>query len=215
MIKTKIGLTRFDKDFNKIERIEQPSRSWLIAMWDWMFAQMSDSDLPNCIDITNTARTISSWDDHGRHAAWGRVAAGGGIGGEEDTYYSGSERFYSVPSELIGVQVGSNNAAATPSDYALGTKIAHGVAGGKLLYGGCEIANPTFSDPNGEMIIRRFFTNVSGGNVTVEECGIYQAVNGTSDHAYYFCIARDIVAPAVVVADTEILMVTYTVQITV
>jgi len=214
-MRTKIKLTRFDKDFNKLQVVEQPSRSWVVGMWYWMFCQMSDGDLPNSIDITNTARTLASWQDNNIASAWGRVAAGGGIGGEEDVYYSGSQRYYKAAAQLLGIVVGSDNTAATPSDYALGTRIVHGVGAGTLLYGGCEVANPAFSDPNGEMIIRRFFTNVSGGNVTVEEMGIYQSVSGASDHIYYFCIARDVVAPAVVVADTEILMATYTMQITV
>lgn len=212
---TKIKLTRFDKDFNKLQEIERPSRSWVIGMWYWMFTQMAESTLPNCIDITNTPREVDWGEGASSLSVWGRVAAGGGIGGEEDNYYAGNNYRGDAAAELIGIQVGSNNAAVTPSDYALGTKIAHGNGGGQLLYGGSEVANPTFADPNGEMIIRRFFTNVSGGNVTVEEMGIYQALNPDGAAAAYFCIARDVVAPAVVIANTEILMATYTGQITV
>jgi hypothetical protein len=116
----------------------------------------------------------------------------------------------------VGIVVGSDNTAAAPNDDALGTQISHGVAAGELQYGGMEVLVPTFANPNGEMIIRRFFTNDSGGGVTIEESGIYAlGAAGIGATTWAFCIARDVVAPAVVVADTEILVVTYTVQITV
>lgn len=218
MVKTKLGFTKFDKDFNKLSYSEQPMRSWLIAFWNWMYAQMSDSDLAGCREIGNTLQTISSWSDpmYGG-VLWGKITSGGGPGGEGESYFTGgSQSGRHHPSSWIGIVVGSNNAAVTPTQYALSTLIANGRAGGQILYGGCEVANPSFADPNGEMIIRRFFTNVSGGDVTVQEVGIYQMVGlGTNTYDYHFCIARDVVAPAVVVADTEILMVTYTVQITV
>jgi hypothetical protein len=83
----------------------------------------------------------------------------------------------------------------------------------EIEYGGCELINLTFSDPNGEFTIRRYFTNNSGVSITVESVGI-QAGGGTSSDGWAFLIARDLTG-GIAVADTEILRVTYVPQITV
>lgn len=88
----------------------------------------------------------------------------------------------------------------------------------QLEYGGCELLNITFSDPNGEFTIRRYFTNASGSSITVNEVGIYGGGTQFPSNygaAFAFLIARDIVTPGVAVADGEILRVTYVPQITV
>ncbi|GAI88778.1 unnamed protein product, partial [marine sediment metagenome] len=118
--------------------------------------------------------------------------------------------------EQIGIQVGTGTTAPTPSDDAMEARIAHGESAGEFEYGGCEFRNMTISDPNGEFTIRRYFTNNSGGSITVNEVGIYSPA-GTSESfaSRIFLIARDKVDPGVAVADTEILRATYVPQITV
>jgi hypothetical protein len=82
-----------------------------------------------------------------------------------------------------------------------------------MEYGGCELVNLLFSNPNGSLDIRRYFTNNSGGPITVQECGLYAA--GTIDGgSFSFCIARDLTG-GITVNHTEILRATYTLQITV
>ncbi len=95
-----------------------------------------------------------------------------------------------------------------------------GRSSGELQYGGCELVDLTFSDPNGEFTLRRFFINNSGESRTVNEAGIYASgahIPSTTDAGwtYSFCIAHDIVSPGVAVANTELLRVTYVPQITV
>jgi hypothetical protein len=102
-----------------------------------------------------------------------------------------------------------------------------GTAQAELEYSGCEIFSYTVSDPNAEFKIRRLFTNNSGESITVNEVGIYamatRKVSCDYDYmasryigeVYPICIARDIVSPAIAVADGEVLAVTYTPQITV
>lgn len=85
----------------------------------------------------------------------------------------------------------------------------------EIEYGGTELVNLTFADPDGEFTIRRYFTNNSGQSITVEEVGIQAAGGDTTHDAYAFLIARDVVSPGVAVADGEILRVTYVPQITV
>ena len=99
-----------------------------------------------------------------------------------------------------------------------------GSAAAELEYGGCDIFGLTIADPDGEFSIRRLFTNNSGEAITVKESGIHAAVTkyvGGGDHPYFqgqayaICVARDVLGAPVVVADTEVLQVTYTPQITV
>ena len=95
-----------------------------------------------------------------------------------------------------------------------------GRSSGELQYAGCELVDLTFSDPNGEFTLRRFFKNNSGESRTVNEAGIYASgahITSTADagDTYSFCIAHDIATPAVEVADSELLRVTYVPQITV
>lgn len=102
-----------------------------------------------------------------------------------------------------------------------------GTAQAEFEYSGCEIFGYTVADPNAEFKIRRLFTNNSGESITVNEVGIYAMATRkkTCDYDYMatrhigsvhpICIARDIVSPAIAVADGEVLAVTYTPQITV
>jgi len=86
---------------------------------------------------------------------------------------------------------------------------------GELQYGGCELYGLTFSDPNGEFTIRRYFTNQSGESRTINEAGMYAAASDYATATYPIGIAHDIVSPGVAVADTELLRATYVPQITV
>jgi len=95
-----------------------------------------------------------------------------------------------------------------------------GRSSGELQYGGCDLFGLTFSDPDGEFTLRRYFTNDSGESRTVNEAGIFAAGAHVLSLAhpgqtYSFCIAHDIVSPGVAVADGELLRVTYVPQITV
>lgn len=79
--------------------------------------------------------------------------------------------------------------------------------GKEFEYGGSELLQPVFSDPNGSLVLRRFFTNNSGNSITVNEAGIL-AYPGR-------LIVHDAVSPGIALPDTELLKVTYTMGITV
>lgn len=87
----------------------------------------------------------------------------------------------------------------------------------EIEYGPCEVSGLRVANPTAEFIIRRLFTNNSGGDVTVEECGIYAGCGWRPEYGSSFplCICRDVVAPALNVADGEVLAITYIPQITV
>ena len=76
-------------------------------------------------------------------------------------------------------------------------------------YGGMEIVDDlAFANPNGTFTLRRYFTNKSGGTISISEIGLAAMNVGTM-------IARDLVSPAVDVLNDETLKTEYTFQITV
>ena len=135
--------------------------------------------------------------------------------------YGAASRFNAsiIAGQYIGIQVGSSSTAVAPTQTGMQTRIVHGVGAGQLEYGGCELRNLAFANPNGSFDIRRYFTNSSGGSVTVREVGVYggmsRGIPNDDQASWAAMILRDVVSPDVVVANTEILRVTYTIQITV
>lgn len=76
-------------------------------------------------------------------------------------------------------------------------------------YGGMEIVDDlAFANPNGTFTLRRYFTNKSGGTISISEIGLAAMQVATM-------IARDLVSPAVDVLNNETLKTEYTFQITV
>lgn len=227
MLTARLILERLDKDGGLLERREQPARSFLrnfIGLLYCAHAQITYNAPYSMTDITGTARAVDSqaWDLSDSRAAKGNlmVAAAPGLAGV--TCPNGNRYFRSnnlaQKGENIGIQVGTGTAPPTPTDNALAARIAHGRATGQLEYGGCELIGIAFADPNGEFTIRRYFTNASGGSITVNEVGIHSI--GTDSYTVSLCvwaflIARDVVSPGVAVANNELLRVTYVPQITV
>ena len=75
-------------------------------------------------------------------------------------------------------------------------------------YSGMEIMVPTFSDPNGSMVMRRYFTNNSGGDVTVRKVGIHAGARPE-------LTAADELSSPITMGNGQVLRVSYTFQITV
>jgi len=111
--------------------------------------------------------------------------------------------------DTYGIVVGSSNAAEANTDYKLGTQISDGTAAGELDYGAHVWTDAQVVGANVDLQIQRTFINNSGGNVTVEECGIYAESSN-----YYFCIIRDVTG-TVTIADNQTLTVDYTIRTTV
>lgn len=78
----------------------------------------------------------------------------------------------------------------------------------EVVLGGMEIFVPTFSHPNGSMVLRRCFSNNSGGNVTIRKVGIHAG-------AIPELVAADVLGTPVTIADTQVLRASYTLGITV
>jgi hypothetical protein len=229
-MKTKITLQRYDREYNLLEEKEIQSRSWLLNLIKLLYLDHLGTSLAGVIDITNTARTLHATAVSDVRYIKSSLAMAGCGGGSYDIFCPGHifpfdnwQHIYVIsvvdavhPGENVGIVIGTGVGAVAPLDYALGTKVAHGTGAGQMEHGGTEILIPTFADPNGSMVMRRYLRNNSGGNITVQEVGIYATgvKYGDDAHIWLFCVARDLTG-GFAVADTEILRVTYTVQITV
>lgn len=216
MIKCFLEIDRYDNKRNLLEHRKVPMRSFVQQTLGLLYILMSNG-AQSVTDISNTSRTPSNWVVNGL-----LINSPGGDSGliiPAGTAAWGSA-FCVGYTYQCGIVVGSGSPTPAPQDYKLVTQIAHGSGAGQLLYGGCEVFLPTFADPNGLSVIRRYFTNSSGGDVPVNESGIYSAAQAGDPGSgigtiWPFCLAHDAVSPGVVVANTQILAVTYTVQITV
>lgn len=128
----------------------------------------------------------------------------------------GSSPTYQRGMLVYSSNAGASWASATYDDYMF--EVWGQVEAGEeqIEYGGCELLSIAFADPNGQFTIRRYFTNNSGGSITVNEVGIYSVgTDSWNTHSSWaFLIARDPTG-GIAVADTEILRVTYVPQITV
>jgi len=221
-ISTTVQFDRLDKDFHLLESRKQASRSWTKHFFDLWYIQLgwNSNTLAGILDIAAAARALPVRAEGS--CALMTSSPGGGALAATLVYRigpggAGGVLSYDSPwqGQLIGITVGTNNTAVTPTDNSLFARVEHGIGAGQLEYGGSEVLAPTFANPNGSMILRRYLTNNSGGDIVIQEAGIYSPIYSTGGIAYIFCICRDVVAPAVTVATTEILVVTYTMQITV
>lgn len=139
-------------------------------------------------------------------------------GGTNRNLYSSSAYQYGTPRmdagagvTTYGIVVGSGSSAVTVSDYQLGTLIAHGTGAGQLTYGAVELpANFTISGSDAYFRFSRTLTNGSGGNVTINEIGLYGRTFATT---WYFLIDRTL--STVVLADTDAKVITYEFKVTV
>jgi hypothetical protein len=233
MLTAKLILERFDKDHQLLERRELPSRSFTLGFVQLLYVahtqlvytspysmtnidgvakNVDSGDVFNYLDVTRTSKcTLKIGSTPGSSEMI--LYPGTGIG----AYNTVGLQNVTFPGEKIGIVVGTGVNAVTPTDTKLQTRILHGTGAGLLEYGGCELLSIAFADPNGQFTIRRYFTNNSGGLITIQEAGIYAAGGYSHYNAGYsnaFCIARDLTG-GVAVADTELLRVTYVVQITV
>lgn len=117
-----------------------------------------------------------------------------------------------IGSDTYGIVVGTN-AGTTAEDnenYALDTKIAHGVGGGQLGYQAVTFIYAREVGANVDLDVSRVFANTSGGAITVREIGII--CRNTTD-AKFHLLLRDVVADEAV-ADGFSLTVIYTLRTT-
>ncbi|MDO8614514.1 MAG: hypothetical protein Q7T33_02105 [Dehalococcoidia bacterium] len=126
--------------------------------------------------------------------------------------------------DAYGVVVGIGAGAPTIGDYALQSKIAHGVGAGQLQYGGVAFGMPTSNLSASHFTVTRDFANGSGNPIVVYEIGLYvkgdmpvllsNSQNRANDSAsnptvQYFCTIRDVIGTGITILNGETLTVNY------
>lgn len=121
-----------------------------------------------------------------------------------------NDAFTEVADDNYGIVVGTGTDAVALTDYKLQTQIAHGGGGGQLNYGISQRIGPFTPAGRYAFNTLRDFVNVSGGAITVEECGVYVRATVTP---YYFMTIRDIITGGIAVPNLSTLNVTYEIAI--
>jgi len=198
MLRAEIIIERYNRKGQLLEKIKQKSRSFLKQFIQLIEVQTNQA-AKTITDIVGTDRSVGALDINLF------CVPGGGYG-----YVDPSQR--NVQVENVGVVVGSGTTAVTPTDTKLETKIAHGTGSGQLVYLGCGLKPVVISGSDAYIDLVRFFENQSGGDVTINEVGIY-AIGATQQ--WGFCICRDVLSSSITVGDGQLLKVRYRIKVTV
>jgi len=151
-------------------------------------------DIVSIKDTGNVARNFQAIINRDMYQAWSCDAIE-----DDDTY---------------GIIVGSDNTAEANTDYKIITQIADGAAAGELDYSAHTFVTSAVVGANVDFQIQRPFINNSGGNVTIEEAGIYLKAVDNIATPRFVCIVRDTTG-TVTVADGQTATVDYTFRTTV
>jgi len=197
MLQAEISIEKYNRKGQLLEKIKQKSRSFLKQFIQLIEVQTNQTS-KTITDIVGTNRSVGVTDINLF------CVPGGGNG-----YVDPSQR--NVQVENVGIVVGSGTTAVTPTDTKLETKIAHGTGSGQLVYLGCGLKPVAISGSDAYVDLVRFFENQSGGNVTINEVGIYAI--GASQQ-WGFCICRDVLSSSITVADGQLLKVRYRIKVT-
>jgi hypothetical protein len=107
----------------------------------------------------------------------------------------------------IGIIIGTGSTAPTITDYVIETIIPHAT----MNYSAMNFAHPTADATTSQFTMTRNFSNVSGGDVTVNEVGLYsQAYEDAT--VRYFMVIRDVIAAGITVPNGQTLTINYRLQ---
>lgn len=170
------------------------SESFVRQFLDLLFVQMTGITSVSTLSIRDTGNTLRS---------------------VYNTNYSTQNIAYhldvraAAATSTYGIVVGTGVAAATISDYALGTQIAHGAGAGAMQYDAVTFGSPGSDATTSQLTITRNFTANVGG-ITPTEIGLYcRAYDGA---ARYFMIIRDVIGGGIAVGAGLVLTVNYRLQ---
>jgi len=163
----------------------------------------ADGDIVNIIDTSNTSRAAQMGSIYTAMAHTPKYILAVDAIEDDDTY---------------GIVVGSDNTAVDNLDYKLNTQIADGQAAGELDYSSHTWVTSAEVGANIDFKVQRPFINNSGGNVTIEEAGIYTYTwcrkGDAYDTGYIFCIVRELTG-TITVADGQTATISFTFRTTV
>ena len=183
-LKAFINWKEYDPQGNLVEEKEHESNSLVTAFLGILLAQMTGVSCTGIYGIYGFARTLTD-----AITAFKCNAAGADVDN--------------------GLVVGTGTTAVATTDYKLVTRIAHGNGAGQLSYEAMNLDTAlTVDGTTHRFLIYRQFTNNSGGDITVEEIGLY-----TDCGSFDLCIDRSLSTKSIVNGNTARL--TYTISITV
>ena len=107
-----------------------------------------------------------------------------------------------------GILFGNGTKSVELSDYCLDSKIGHGTSAGQLSYQDTILEHSSASDRS-YLIVSRSADNVSGGDITVSEVGLAFNERDADAGSLFFLILRDILDPAMTVANTQTITARY------
>lgn len=118
-----------------------------------------------------------------------------------------------VNTATYGPVLGSGTNAVDISDYKLQTLIAHGTSSGQLQYSATVFGPPFTDTTTSYIVVTRVFTNASGGNVSVNEIGLYAQYYDALVGLTSFCIVRDKLPATITIPNGSNLTLNYTIKV--
>lgn len=169
------------------------ANSFVLAFIDILYSNAAQTT-QSVKDTSNTLRTVGCF--AGSTGAWQWFTMNEGAGAA--TY---------------GILVGTGTNAVAITDYALQTQIANGTSSGQLQYGTNSISAPATVSTSRQFTVSRTFTNVSGGNITINEVGLATTTTGGCGITYKYLIDRTL--STFTITNGYSSTVTYTIKVTV
>lgn len=213
MLTLTYSIYQYDVEHQLKEKQENvPSLSFTKQMLDFIYGKNSLVELTST-DITNASRSLT-YSQGTANLKLSHVGLDSHMVNVSDGFRASDE---------VGIVVGTGNTAVTPIDFKLVTQVAHGTGSGQLEHYGCWTTNYQVNSGTQSCTfdIERIFRNGSGGNITLNEMGIYYVMGQfghSSSTLWSFCIVRDVLGTAsgtttVTVNDGEYLKIKYTFKI--
>lgn len=121
-----------------------------------------------------------------------------------------------VNDDSYSIVIGTGNTAPTITDYVMETKISNGAGAGQLQHSLTAFGLPTSNATQSHFTITRDFSNASGGDITVNEIGLYQKGDGPfigysadSRPNNTFLTIRDVIVGGITIGNGETLTINY------
>ena len=212
MLYVEYCVEKFDVNGQLLGSWKKPSKSFLLNFIQTLYRAMSqdigdDANMLDIFDVTDNPGSANNY-----------VNLFYCVGGSGKSRQWLKSLYTYIYGEYVGIVVGTNSTAVSPSQTKLIAPIAHGTAAGELEYFGMLIMDEAdFNIDTGAdeayFEIERVFRNGSGGSITIEEIGINAAatIHSHSGIDRVFCILRDV--DTIVVADSEYLKIKYRIKV--
>ena len=201
MLKTYIQIFKYSDKGLIYKSRKKLSRSFIKAFMGLLYGRFSGEN------IGSTFVTVEGSVASNQGTSYSFYSAGASDSLTDLTYT------YTQARRQVGIHLGTGTAAVQLIDRAMAIEIAKGTGTGELEYLGTTGTETVVSAPNASFTLEAYFRNGSGGSIDINEMGVYSS-SQYSSVSWRFCIIRDLVSPAVTIADSEYLKVVYTFTIT-